>query len=110
MTSPTAGAIASGPISAWAGGYNCKSAIKLTLFLALFSCMSSIPMSWFNNFYAVVINLWLYLFIGGICVPLLTGIFLAHVEIEFRTQSSAMANMFYQAFGFAPAPFIWGAI
>jgi hypothetical protein len=85
VTSPTAGAIASGPISAWAGGYDNKGAIKLTLFLALFSCLVSIPMSWFDSFYAVVINLWIYLFTGGICVPLLTGIFLAHVEIEYRT-------------------------
>jgi len=85
VTSPTAGAIASGPISAWAGGYQSKGAIKLSLFLAVFSCITSLPMSWFASFYAVIINLWIYLFTGGICVPLLTGIFLAHVEIEYRT-------------------------
>jgi len=85
VTSPTAGAIASGPISAWAGGYSSKGALKLTIFLALFSCIASLPMSWFDNYFAVIINLWIYLFTGGVCVPLITGIFLANIEMEYRT-------------------------
>jgi len=85
VTSPTAGAIASGPVSAYAGGYASKGALKLCLLMALLSSIVVLPISWFDSFYAVVINLWLYLFMGGICVPLLTGIFLAHVEIEYRT-------------------------
>lgn len=43
-------------------------------------------------------------------MPLLTGVFLASVEADYRTKASSMANIFYEAFGFAPAPYIWGAI
>jgi hypothetical protein len=110
ITSPTAGAIASGYISDWVGGYGHKNAIKLCFYLAAISGIISIPLPWFDSFYAVIINLWIYLFIGGVGVPLLTGVYLEHVEIEYRTEASSLANVFYQAFGFAPAPFIWGAV
>ena len=70
----------------------------------------AIPMPMFDNFWYFAIDLWLTLFIGGIAVPLLTGVFLASVEVDYRTKASSMANIFYELFGFAPAPYIWGAI
>jgi len=109
-TSPTAGAGVSGPLSAWVGGYEHRNALKLALVLMLFTGALAVPMALFDNFWYFAINLWFYLFFGGILVPLLTGVFLANVEVEYRTKASSMANIFYEAFGFAPAPYVWGAI
>lgn len=41
---------------------------------------------------------------------MVTGIMLSVVEPEFRPQANALANTMYQAFGFFPAPFIYGFI
>lgn len=78
--------------------------------LGIIEAVLACPMALFNNFWYFAINLWLYLFVGGILVPLLTGVFLANVEVDYRTKASSMANIFYELFGFAPAPYIWGAI
>jgi len=110
ITSPTAGAASSGPIIAWVGGYEHKNGLRLVLFLSILSGIIAAPIPFLDNFYLIAINLWFYLYIGGLLVPLMTGIYLANVEVEYRTQSSSMANIFYEAFGFAPAPYIWGLI
>jgi MFS transporter, Spinster family, sphingosine-1-phosphate transporter len=67
-------------------------------------------MAFIDNFYVLAVDLWFLLYVGGILVPLMTGIYLANVEVEYRTKSASMANMFYYVFGFAPAPYIWGLV
>jgi hypothetical protein len=108
ITSPTAGAASSGPITAYFGGYEHKNGLRLALFFAILSGVISIPIPFIDNFYLLAVNLWFYLYLGGILVPLMTGVYLANVEVEYRTKSSSMANIFYEAFGFAPAPYIYG--
>ena len=102
--------MASGPITKRVGGYESKNALKLGLFLAILCGAVAFPLPFLNNFYFVVIDLWLYLFMGGMVVPLMTGIYLANVEEENRTTSSALANIFYELFGYAPAPYMWGVV
>jgi hypothetical protein len=78
--------------------------------LMIIECLLAVPMTLFDNFWYFAIDLWFFLFVGGITVPLLTGVFLANVEVDYRTKASSMANIFYELFGFAPAPYIWGAV
>jgi len=84
--------------------------LRLGLFLVFLSGVIALPIPFIDDFTLIAINLWFYLFIGGLFLPLMTGIYLANVEVEYRTQSSSMANMIYEALGFAPAPYIWGYI
>jgi MFS transporter, Spinster family, sphingosine-1-phosphate transporter len=85
ITSPTAGAASSGPLSAYVGGYEHKNALRLGLFLAILSGVIALPIPFIDNFYLIAVNLWFYLYIGGLLVPLMTGTFLANVEVEYRT-------------------------
>jgi len=110
VTAPTSGAVASGPITKYVGGYENNNALRLGLLLAIASGGIAFPLPFLNNFYLICIALWFYLFVGGMLVPLITGIYLANVEEEYRTTASSMANIFYEAFGFSPAPYIYGVV
>ena len=110
VTAPTSGAVASGPLTKCAGGYESKNALKLGLGLAILCGAVAFPLPFLDNFYLICTDLWFYLFMGGMIVPLMTGCYLANVEEEYRTTASALANIFYFAFGCAPAPYIWGVV
>ena len=110
VTAPTTGAVASGPITKWVGGYESPNALRLALFLSVLCGAIAFPLPLLDNFYLVCILLWLYLLVGGMLVPLATGTYLANVEEEYRTVASAMANIFYEAFGYAPAPYVYGIV
>jgi len=110
VTAPTSGAVASGPATKYVGGYESKNASRLGLLLAVLCGGVAFPLPFLNDFYLICIDLWFYLFMGGMIVPLMTGVYLANVEEEYRTTSSALACIFYEAFGYAPAPYIWGVV
>ena len=77
--------MASGPLSAYVGGYQSKDATKLALAVASICGVIALPMPFIDNIMFITVDLWMYLFFGGIAVPLMTGIFLANVDIEHRT-------------------------
>ena len=110
VTGPTAGAVASGPLTAYVGGYQSKNAMKLALVLAVIAGLVAFPLAIVDNFWLFCIDLWLYLFVGGMLVPLITGTYLANVEEEYRTTASALANIIYELFGCAPAPYLYGLV
>ena len=84
ITSPTGGAVFSGYLSSWIGGYESKNAIPTCLVLAALAFSVAAPSPYVDDFVLVITLLWLFLFIGGILVPLMTGIMLASVEPELR--------------------------
>jgi MFS family permease len=102
--------VASGPATKYVGGYESNNALRLGLFLAFVSGGVAFPLPFLNDFYPVLMFLWLYLFVGGMLVPLVTGIYLANVEEENRTKASGLANIMYEALGYSPAPFIYGYV
>lgn len=110
VTGPTAGAVASGPLTAYVGGYESKNALKLAMVMGIAAGVVAFPLALLNNFWLFCIDLWIYLFIGGVLVPLLTGTYLASVEIEYRTTASSLGCIFYELFGYAPAPYIYGLV
>jgi MFS transporter, Spinster family, sphingosine-1-phosphate transporter len=110
VTAPTSGAIASGPVTKRVGGYESDNALRLALFLGMICGLIALPIPLSNNFFFICTALWFYLFIGGMLVPLITGVYLANVEQEYRTTASSMANIFYEAFGYSPAPFAYGLV
>jgi MFS transporter, Spinster family, sphingosine-1-phosphate transporter len=52
----------------------------------------------------------LQLFFGGLAVPVMTGYMIAQVPYRMRTLANSLANMFYNLFGFFPAPSIYGLV
>lgn len=61
-----------------------------------------------DSFNYTVLCIWLYLYAGGIMLPLLTLCILGVVEPELRPRASALANVAYNGFGYMPATFIYG--
>ena len=110
VTGPTAGAVASGPVTKYVGGYESKNALRLAMLLGIVAGVVAFPLALLDNFWLFCIDLWLYLFVGGMLVPLLTGTYLANVEEEYRTTASACGCIFYELFGYAPAPYIYGLV
>jgi hypothetical protein len=110
VTAPTSGAVASGPATKAVGGYESNNALRLGLLLAVLSGAIAFPLPFLNDFFAFCACLWLYLFVGGMLVPLITGVYLANVEEADRTKASALANMLYEGLGYSPAPFVYGLV
>ena len=50
------------------------------------------------------------LFSGGFILPQATGIMLSSVNEYQRTSANSLANLSYNLFGYAPAPFVYGLI
>ena len=63
--------------------------------LAVLSGFWALVIPFIDNFYVLSTVIWIYIFVGGIGVPLMTGIFLEHVELENRTQSTSLGNFFF---------------
>lgn len=58
----------------------------------------------------VSILLWIYLFLGGCMLPLLTLCILGVIEPELRPPAYALANFLYNFLGYLPAPYIYGLV
>jgi len=43
-------------------------------------------------------------------MPTITGMMLNTVDEHLKTSANSLANMWYNLFGFLPAPYIYGAI
>lgn len=52
----------------------------------------------------------LELFLGGLCVPVLTGYMLNTVPRNLQTEANSVANLTYNLLGFFPAPSIYGVV
>ncbi len=109
-TAPTFGAILSGYIGIYIGGYSSEKAMPVVSIILFISSFFGAPIPFYDSFEYVTINLGIYLFFGGILLPLLTGIMLSTVEPELRPQANSFANFMYNIIGYLPATFIYGII
>ena len=50
------------------------------------------------------------MFLGGLIIPLMTGVMLHSLDPELRPNANAFASFTYNLLGFLPAPFIYGCI
>jgi len=58
----------------------------------------------------VVATILIELFFGGLTVPVLVGYMLNTVPKSLQTEANSVANLFYNLFGFFPAPSIYGVV
>lgn len=112
ITGPIFGAILSGFIGKKLGGYQSMNALPFVIVLSIGVSVFSLPVCFIPKEYTwvVYILLWIIFFLGGIGVPIMTGVMLAVVEPEYRPQASSLAQTMYQGIGYFPAPFIYGLI
>lgn len=68
------------------------------------------PIPFLDNFYVIASLFWGLLFFGGFILPPATGIMIQSVGIFQRSQANSIANLFYNLFGYLPAPVLYGTI
>jgi hypothetical protein len=79
VTAPTFGAILSGLIGSYIGGYASKYALPILCSCGILASFFGPLIPFYDKFWPIVINLWIYLFFGGIMLPMITGVLLTSV-------------------------------
>lgn len=110
ITAPVGGAICSGFIGTRLGGYESNRTFVFIVVTYFFLAAIAVPVPFVPSTIGVLVMIWLLFFLGGVTVPMNTGIMLSLVEPEYRPQATAFANTLYTAIGYFPAPFIYGLI
>jgi len=92
------------------GGYHGRNTpiIFLTC-LVIAACFAFISILT-TRFLAVSLSIMLELFFGGVTVPVITGYMLTQVPPKMRTIANSVATLFYNLFGFFPAPALYGMV
>lgn len=108
ITAPVLGAIASGIICSYLGGYEGKWTLPSALLAAVLCMGAAIAFPLIDNFTALVCLIWILLFMGGYILPLMTGIMLQQVDNYQKALANSIANFSYNFFGYMPAPIIYG--
>jgi MFS family permease len=110
FTGPFLGALLSGYVGAKIGGYTSVWALPICIVATALIAAAAAPIPITENAHVIFALIWLMFFLGGLAVPLLTGVMLSEVEAEFRPQANSLANTMYNLLGYFPAPFVYGWI
>merc|ERR1711920_1076424 len=54
------------------------------------------------------ILMWVLLFVGGVVLPVCTGVLLTKIEPEMRPRANSVSNVCYMLLGYFPAPAVYG--
>ncbi len=90
------------------GGYTSPAAYPVAVLVMSMGALVGFPIPLVDNYILVILFLWGQFFCGGFCMPVLTGILLNTVPTPVRTMANSVANLFYNLFGYLPAPYVYG--
>ena len=110
LTAPFLGIITGGCIFSSIGGYNSPKTFPLILSVGCCCLLVSMPAPFVSSKFAYYCLIWLLLYLGAFMLPAMTGIMLNSVSEENKTPANSIANLFYNLFGYMPAPFVYGLI
>lgn len=103
-TGPVLGVFFGGYIIDVFGGYKGYkkrvSALKLVCILGLVGCLSTLPITFLDNIYLVVLCLWLVLFFGGSSLPACAGILVSVVPRHHRPTSASLSLVVFNMCGY----------
>lgn len=104
------GIITGGIIFASIGGYNSPKSFPLMIFIGVLAGFVSLPAPFIESKHGVYFMMWLLLYFGAFMLPTMTGIMLNSVTEERRTTANSVATLWYNLFGYLPAPFVYGFV
>jgi hypothetical protein len=110
VTAPTLGIVIGGIIVQKYGGYETKIASLWCVIFAVIAGTMSILIPIMNEIIGFAIVLWLFFFFGGAIVPNIIGIYISTLPKELRGAGNSVSNTLINAFGYLPAPYVYGAI
>ncbi|RYH19909.1 MFS transporter [archaeon] len=103
-TGPVLGVFFGGYIIDVFGGYKGYkkrvSALKLVCTLGLIGCVCTLPITFLDNIYPVVLCLWLVLFFGGSSLPACAGILVSVVPRHHRPTSASLSLVVFNMCGY----------
>eukprot|EP01031_Cornospumella_fuschlensis_P031198 gene31198-37705_t len=103
-TGPVMGVFFGGYIIDAFGGYKGYkkrvSALKLVCTLGLIGCVSTLPITFLDNIYFVILFLWLVLFFGGSSLPACAGILVSVVPRHHRPTSASLSLVVFNMCGY----------
>jgi len=108
ITAPISGVLVGGLVTAFYGGYNAKKSQTIVLINGWACVACAIPIPLVSGLYPFGLFIWLLLFFGGFILPTLLGMMLSAVPYKLRGSANSIAQFSYNAFGYMPAPFIYG--
>jgi MFS family permease len=109
-TAPVGGVIVGGIVMQHYGGYTHRTSQKILVLMGYCAIACAFPIPFLDNFYVIAALFWGLLFFGGFILPPATGIMISSVGIFQRSQANSIANLFYNLFGYLPAPVLYGTI
>lgn len=110
ITSPIFGALISSRLSFSLGGHQSPKSLPICIGLGFIGICFAVFFPFVNSGFLAMSIVWIVLFIGGIILPILTGVMLLTVENELRPEANAFANLMYNLIGYLPAPGLYGLL
>jgi hypothetical protein len=86
------------------GGQDSPRALPFCAVVGIIAAFVGAPFPFVNDAYMATGIIWFVLFIGGIILPLLTGVMLNQMQENQRPFANSFANLSYNLLGYAPAP------
>lgn len=78
--------------------------------MAFVACLCAGPIPFVESKWVFFVMMWLLLFVGGFIMPNLLGVMIASIPSSMRAIGNSFAAIFFNALGFLPAPFLYGAM
>jgi len=110
LSAPFTGLLAGGIVFSYIGGYNSSKAFPLLFVLGVLAMAVALPAPFVHSKYTMYILMWVLFFSGAFLLPSMTGIMLNSVKEDYRTTANSLATLWYNLFGYLPAPFIYGMV
>lgn len=111
VTGPVLGVIIGGAlVQKYAGGYEGKHASTFAVIYGGLALSCALPIKQIDNIYTFGLCLWGVLFFGGGVIPNIQGIMISSLNTDLRAPGNSISNIMQNAFGYLPAPFIYGVI
>ena len=110
ITAPISGVLVGGIATSYCGGYMTQKAQSVSLCAAYICMFCSLPIPWVSTKELFFTFVWLLLFFGGFIILVLICWMLSSVPHKQRGTANSIAQFCYNAFGYLPAPFIYGMI
>lgn len=110
LSAPFLGVITGGIVFASLGGYNSPKSFPLMMIIGVGAMAVSLPAPFMTNKLVVYTMMWFLFYFGAFLLPTMTGIMLNSVDGERRTTANSVATLWYNLFGYLPAPFIYGFV
>lgn len=111
LTGPVAGVILGGLfVQNVIGGYEKKASMLFITIQISIATLLVFPIYYMNTLNSVGINLWLLMFFGASCIPILQGVTISSLPPNLRASGNSFCNLLIFALGFSCAPYFYGFV